>query len=408
MLNRTNFFILLLGLIVITAAYNILVSGNSLPTPIATGPTASVLVFRGETLHDLARLLRPMSFKVQSGSTTLNLRDAVYVGVSNGKARLLTVWVTQTVNDDSPLIPASDVTKTADEVATGLAQNALKNITFAVFPVDVSWENWTLKVSRAGSPVVKGTPATANQLKTAISAAPSLIAQVDTRSIDVPVGVGKTKLTAWQPWFSADNVAIQITPVPANNPAGSAPDISSLESNSGFIIGDEFINHIMMNEFKDRKFGGKTQGESFNFDGIKVSAQGEKQDGSGNVVENGKLVVSGNYVERPANTDVRIRFELTGPDLKPSQISAEKIECPASCAALRLKINGGILTINNELKKQDNPKVTPIRPEGVKTLGNFFIGGKAINGTGKITQIKPVNGNVVLAGEFRLFGGHLL
>jgi hypothetical protein len=275
MLNRIRFIILFFGfIVVITATYNILVSSNSLPPLTASGPTASVLVFRGETLHDLARLLRPMTFTVQtgqSGNTTLILRDAVYVGASNGKARLLTVWITQTVNDNSLLILSDDATKTSDEVAAKLAQNALNNTNFAVIPVEISWENWMLKVSRAGSPVVKGTPpSTANQLRTAISAAPPLITQVDTRSVVIPVALGEIKLTAWQPWFNTDSIVIQIIPVPASSPAMSPPITTTLAGKSGAIIGDGFLNHIFSNELKDRTFGGKTEQESFNFQDIKV------------------------------------------------------------------------------------------------------------------------------------------
>ena len=88
-----------------------------------------------------------MSFTVSTvgaGSNTLSLRDAVYVGSSGGRARLLTVWLTQDSGDNSLLLSSGDSTKQPREVADMLARRSLAGSTFAVIPVEIGWQDWVL------------------------------------------------------------------------------------------------------------------------------------------------------------------------------------------------------------------------------------------------------------------------
>jgi hypothetical protein len=100
-----------------------------------------------------------------------------------------------------------------------------------------------------------------------------------------------------------------------------------------------------------------------------------------------------------------VRFEFIGPDLIPSQLATEKIECPGPCPLLRLKINGGTALLTDKIK--NDPNIHPIRPEGTKSLGNFFISNKPLTGTGEINKIQPIDGSIVLIVNFRIFGGNL-
>jgi len=74
----------------------------SLPTKIA------VALFKGDSLDSLARSLRPLNFTVNTTPfTQLRLRDAIYVGAEGGQAKLTSVWITQTDNDDTPILSAN-------------------------------------------------------------------------------------------------------------------------------------------------------------------------------------------------------------------------------------------------------------------------------------------------------------
>lgn len=164
--------ILLIGAVAAGIAASI---GAGLPlTTNMADPAVMIAVFRGDTLNDLTRLLRPMSFSV-SGNTRLYLRDAIYAGAVNGRARVLTVWLTQDSSDNSLLLTAGDAAKQLGAVADTLAQGPLAGSTFAVLPVEVVWQDWAVITSRAGVALVKGPPATSAQLRSAISSAPTVL-----------------------------------------------------------------------------------------------------------------------------------------------------------------------------------------------------------------------------------------
>lgn len=422
MINRTKIgFISFSALVVLTAASIKAGLGHSTSLVTADGPTTTVAVFRGETLHNLTRLLRPMTYAVPSGpagNTTLKLRDAIYIDAVGGRARLLTVWLTHDMAEGTLLFSNSDRSKQPSQVADGLAQGSLRGVTFAVIPVEVTWQDWTLSVSRAGPGVVKGAQGISAKLRSAISSAPALVAQADTRSLRIPIGYGETKQTAWQVWFNVDNVVIQIQPTPAGNPSVSPPDTSALTGKEGFVVGDGLLNHIFSNDFKDRLLGGKFNQKSYLFQDIRFAAQGENRDLKGNVIKKATLTATGCYVaekmdcksEDPQATKVIVQADLVGSDLKPQALSVPFIECSrlegAGCALLKGEFLGGAALLTKNI--QSNPSIEPLRPEGVQSLGNFFIGTKPLNGTARIDSMQPIDGAVVVTGVFRFFGGHLL
>jgi hypothetical protein len=383
---------------VLASAFVVWAIGGPAPLAVATGPTEVVAVFRGDTLHDLARLLRPVNYWVpsnQPGNTSLKLRDAIYVGADNGKARLLSVWLTQDSSDDSLLLSAGDAEKRPSDVADSLAQGPMMGLTFAVIPLEVSWQNWTLTVSRSGESIVKGPPAASTQLQKAISGASSVIMQTNTRAVAVPIGYGQGKTTAWQPWFNAASIVIEIQPVPGN-PSSSQPNIDALNGEAGFIIGDSFLNNVFSNELKDRYFGTKTDQGSYHARDLQFAA------------DVGTLVVSGLYIEQAPPATVRMQAQLTDADFKTTAVKPEKIDCgtlgPLDCAALHVQVDSVGVVLTRKIKAGGGTKLLP---EDEQNLGNFSIGSKELNGIARLYHLRAIKGSVVLVSTIRLKGGRL-
>jgi len=356
--------------------------------PATADPSAVVVAFKGDSLHDLARLLRPMSFTVSpetDKATTLDLRDAIYAGAVDGRAKLLTVWVA--TREDSPLLSSFDANKPLAEVASTLAGDQLANATFAVIPVEVGWKDWQLTVVRSGAAVVKGSDASANQLQEAISNSPSLLASTDTRNVSIPVGLGQSAPVAMQPWFEANRVVIQMRLMPTATISTALPDMTGLETEGGLILGVDFLNQIFSTQHKDLLVGNNNDhARNFQF-----SAQADK------------FTVIADYKEAPAPITAKLAAVFEGANLAFSRLSTQ-INCgtPASpeCNAFKLELTAKAAIVM--LKRGQ-----PLQPTDAQTLGNFNIGTKVLNGTSRFSRIQSTNGAVVLPGVFRLRGGTL-
>jgi len=147
------------------------------PPPDASDPNAAIAVFRGDTLDDLARLLRPlmMSSTASSGAKiTLYLRDAVYAGAVNGEARLITLWLTADTNDSTAVLTHSDTANPLATIADRLAQGSLSGSAFVLIPAKVGWQDWTMSVSPAGDAVVRA-PSGGADIQSAVSNATSAL-----------------------------------------------------------------------------------------------------------------------------------------------------------------------------------------------------------------------------------------
>jgi hypothetical protein len=385
----------ILWIAVVTVIGIVWAAARTFTMPVASGPAQITAVMRDDALHDLTRLLKPASYSVPTGPTgnqVLFLSDAIYSGATAGKARLLTVWLGQEQTNDSTLLSTSDATKSASDIANELSQGALASKTFAVMPVEVSWQNWQLKVARVGNSATKGP--LADQLLTAINDTSPTIRQVDTRSITIPIGFGLSKPTTWQPWFNPDSVVIEIKPIPIGSVSSSPPDITSLAGRAGFIVGDDFLNNVFSNELKDQFVGTKVGQDSYHAQDLRFAAA------------TGKFVVSGQYVEQPPPAVVRLQAEFGGADLVAERIQLERVDCgtlqPLACAQLKAQVIATGVILTNKIKPN-----TSIRPPDEQNLGNFFIGSKPLSGIARVDQLQAVDGSVVVVCRMSVRGGHV-
>lgn len=366
---------------------------------------ATVAVFHGDTLDDLARLLKPLSFS--AGTITFHLRDALYKGSADGQAQLLTVWLPSDSMDETFLLGHSDASKSPAEVADALASGALKGSSlFLVLPVQVSWRDWKLYVSRTDDAALRGSEKT-DELVSAISLAPSILAETDTRTIAIPVGYGRTKATAWTPWFESDRVVIRMALAPSST-LPARPDVKPLDGKAGLLVGDDFLNHVFSNEYRDDIWARTLNGEIYRIRDVRVSTVTSLSTAAPECTstQNQTLLVCANLLDVPSPATVVLSTTFGGDDLKALKVSGD-VNCktlPArDCLKLQGRINVATISLTMSAKAQNQPA----RPDGVQPLGNFTIGSKPLHGIAQIDRMSATSGGTVLTAIFRFQGGHI-
>src|ERR1700682_2237751 len=395
--------LLIFAIAIVTVAFLAVVANafrkdesGTISAPLDKAPV--IAVFKNDTLSDMARLLRPLDISIPSapnGMSVISLRDAIYIGASDGNAHLLTVWLTNSTTENTNLLIPDDATKQLPNVAKRLAADSLSGVSFVVMLVDVGWKDWVLTVSRSGSVLVKATSAAVStQLQTAILRSSTNLAQANTKSISVPIGYGLTKQTAIQPWFYGDQIVINILPIPAGGPAGSPPDISALNGKAGFLVGQDFFNNVFAYELKDKLFSNQKT-ESY-AEGIYHVQDLESE------ITDGKLTITGEFTESPSGKPTKLFLDFTGDDLGPTNFGF-KMQYPETSEPDFHKINMAVLRRKINLLLFSPTKV---RPEGQQTLGNFLICQKQLTGTAVIDNIRSKNGAIALNGVYRFQGGH--
>lgn len=351
---------------------------------------SAIVVFRNETLNDLARLLKPMKIVSRFGKNELYLQDAAYTGASDGRAKLITLWLSKPLLDSTTILPADIQNKTIEDIADELLKGKMANLTFAIVPVEIDWRDWTLLVSRDGTGIVRGSESI--RFQRIISTSSNLISKVDTRSVNIPIGYNQEKMASMQPWFETDQIIIEIKPLSDNTVSTSRPNIDELNRNAGVLLGTGFLNDIYFSDFKERIFTiGKndstTQLKSIN---IKSSS-------------GGRVLVSGSIIVPPPAT-VKFQAVFDGEDIKFLGIAPTEVDCGSfsslECIQLKLKYNAASLGVTGKFKN------TILRNDEIQTLGNFYIGSKLLSGIAKIDKILGADGKLVLLGNVRLNGGH--
>lgn len=394
--------------VIATASLAIMVSAFKRDETIQTSPpldkAPTVAVFKNETLSDISRLLRPLDVSVPSapsGITRISLRDAIYLGATNGNANLLTVWLTNSTTDNSSLLRPDDATKQLSDVSERLSRESLSGATFVVMPVTVIWKDWKLTISRTGSFVVKGTSnSISTQLQNAILKTSTTLVEANTTSVGIPVSFGLTKQTSMQPWFYNDQIIIKMLPLPAGTPADAPPDISALNGKSGFIIGQDFLNNVFAFEYKDKLLGnektiGIAEGE-YHVQDLEL------------LVTDGKLTVTGYLTESPPSNPTKVSLEFTGNDIGPTKFFYNIPDIPEISPELSkihedwdLKLSFAKSVINNVRLKP----FQPLRPSEQLNLGDFLIGQKHVSGSTTLENIAAKNGAIVVTGIYRFQGG---
>ena len=245
------------------------------PSPPAADAGAAIAVFQGDTLDDLARLLRPLSIQSNQGSsiTGLYLADAIFAGSTNGVAQILSVWLTTDQPQSSLLLRHQDASRKIEDVANDLAQGSLKNTPFALLPLAVSWQNWNLTVLQNGTAAIRASANSTSAIQAVISAEQSPLRTTDTRSVTVPIGYGQTKPTTWTPFFDPNQVVIKMIPTGVGAGQVAKPDVTALKGKAGMQIGDAFFNNVLKNEYKNRVWSMTLNTDSYRASDVSVSAQ---------------------------------------------------------------------------------------------------------------------------------------
>jgi hypothetical protein len=358
---------------------------------------ATTAVFQGDTLDDLARLLRPLTFSASAASgrtQTLYLRDAVYAGSVDGQARILTLWLTTDTSDQTEILAHADGSKPLSAVAQALQQGTLSNVVFALLPVQAAWSNWTLTVSRAGDAVVAGPPGLSTDIQSAIANSSTVVVSVDSRSVGVPVGYGLTKATGWASWFDSGQIIIRMVPLPIGVAPTLRPDITALGGKAGLLVGDGFLNNVFSNEHVNRIWVTSQAQKEYRIRDLRFTAH------------QSSLLLSANLLDVPTPAMVSLQAALSGSDLKPSNVSGT-VDCKtlsiSDCLQLESNVNVATIALNLKLQSQNQP----VRPTDIQQLGNFYIGSKALHGIARIDDMQSVQGAAVLIGTFRFQGGFL-
>lgn len=365
---------------------------------ITAEPGAITAVFQGDTLDDLARLLRPLTLSATAASgtrRTLYLRDAVYAGSVDGKARLLTLWLTANTSDQTQVLAHADGSKPLSSVVQALQRESLSNVVFALMPVQAAWGDWTLTVSRAGDAVVAGPSAVSADIRSAIANSSTVLSSVDSRSVGIPVGYGLTKATGWAAWFDSGQVIIRMVPLPIGPAPASRPDITALGGKSGLLVGSGFLNNVFANEHANRIWITSQAQKVYRIRDLRFNAQ------------QSSLLLSANLLDVPIPAMVTLQAALSGSDLKPATVTG-KVDCRSlavsDCLQLEAAVNIGTTALTLKLQNQNQP----LRPLDVQQLGNFYVGSKPLHGIARIDDTQSVEGAVILFGAFRFQGGFLL
>jgi hypothetical protein len=386
-------FVCVLGFLIFSVLFSEFLLNRELPVLASDEQMNAIIVFRDETLNDLARLLKPMKisgvFTSDAVGKDIYLQDAVYIGATNGRAKLITIWVSKEISDSTTFLPSDVGAKSIQSVADNLSKDKLSNTTFAIIPVEMDWKDWTLSISRSGTAVVRGKDTVGFQ--TVISTSPTLISKVETQSINIPIGYNQEKKTSMQPWFETDQIIIEIKPEGSKLVSASQPKVDEFDGKTGILAGTGFLNNIYFNDFKERIFNIGKNDSTSQLKNLTIASN------LGRVSVTGSIIV-------PQPSSVRFQAFFEGDDLKFTGITPSEINCgnlnSIQCLQLKLKYKAGALGVTNQYKN------TVLRNEQTQTLGNFYIGSKALNGTAKIDKIQAADGKLLIFGKVRLNGGH--
>ncbi|MGB7208431.1 MAG: hypothetical protein WBD27_07215 [Pyrinomonadaceae bacterium] len=350
---------------------------------------SAVIVFRDETLNDLARLLKPMKITSALGKD-IYLQDAAYIGSSNGRAKIITFWLSKTTIDSTTILPADITNKPIQTIADELLKGKMADSTFAIIPVEIEWKDWILSVSRNGTGIVSGSES--NRFQRIISTSPTLISKVNTRSINFPIGYNQEKMASMQPWFETDQIIIEIKPSSDNAISTSRPNIDELNRKAGVLLGTGFLNDIYFSDFKERIFTIGKNDSTSRLKSINIKSS-----------SGGRVLVSGS-IDVPPPATVKFQAFFDGEDIKFLGITPTDINCGSfssmQCLQLNLKYKAGALGVTGKFKN------TMLRNDEVQTIGNFYIGAKSLSGTAKIDKVLGGDGKLILFGKVRLNGGH--
>lgn len=387
--------------VALTVAFHTASRGTAavLSTPVVAPLSPSLVAsFRGDNLHDLARLCRPMEVagKTEKGlDIKLTLRDALYAGAKDGRAQLLSLWVIESSFSDEDVLRLDDAARTPARVAERLAQGAMLDKSFAVGLLEVSWSKWELTVSRTDNFIWSDRstdPAAKDPLS--VESLPSVLLTKDTRAITVPAALGMTMQTSWQPWFEQGQVVLSIRRLHSGEPELVVPDTRVLDGKAGIVIADEFLTGWFGEVFKARDLTIRQGSDVHHISNLRFRS------------EPPRFVASGQVGSAPEPAVVRMALVFEGDDPVLSKVVVESIECRGipgmDCNALKVRASAGALLLTGELRSKS---LKP--PETVQQLGNHFIDTKPVAGTVFIDQFRVADRALAIICVLRLRSGDL-
>jgi hypothetical protein len=237
---------------IVSLAATVLLPPIHAQTPSPSPDAQAIALLRGASLNDLARLLKPANLVVGSGpsSITLHLRDVIYRGASQNKARLLSLWTPAVGVADTPLL--TDADSNAQEAVAERLTAVLSGSAFAVCLLDAQWRPWEVRITTSAPCATRGSFPTDDS---SLRSSDVEIMRISTGAVTIPLGFGATRSTAWQVWFDSDTVTFRLYPSADVDVSQNQPARSLFGDMSGLSLPDTFLNSVFSNEFRSRLFG---------------------------------------------------------------------------------------------------------------------------------------------------------